>query len=239
MTFVDIKCLESLLIEGNELTIANESINEKLMNIGKKIINVVKSAIKVIISFISKIINVISSKAKNTKASVDAKLQGYTKINSGDLYAVIDVASSFMNTTQSYITHIFITQQKVDITYLANIGSKLRECENKVVNKTKIVEQKYKNKKCMIDANDADKLLKSFFELKEKFQNAYNKLSNIETAYRTLAYNDQHNANLYQNMIDDMNFIISKIQTMIGTFKICSEIIINSEYSYGKDTIIE
>ena len=146
MTFVDIKCLESLLIEGNELTIANESINEKLMNIGKKIINVVKSAIKVIISFISKIINVISSKAKNTKASVDAKLQGYTKINSGDLYAVIDVASSFMNTTQSYITHIFITQQKVDITYLANIGSKLRECENKVVNKTKIVEQKYKNK---------------------------------------------------------------------------------------------
>lgn len=237
MEFVDIKCLESLLIEGNELVIANESASEKLMNIGKKIVNVVKSAIKVILNFISKIINVISSKAKNTKESVNAKLQGYTKINSSDLYAVIDVASSFMITTQSYITRIFITQQKVDIAYLASIGTKLRECENKIVGKTRIVEQKYKNKKCIIDANAADKLLKSFFELKEKFQNAYDKLNNIETAYRTLAYNDQQNANLYQNMIEDMNFIISKIQTMIGTFKVCSEIITNSEYSYGKDTI--
>ena len=138
MAFVDIKCLESLLIEGNELVIANESASEKLMNIGKKIVNVAKSAIKVILNFISKIINVISSKAKNVKESANDKLQGYTKINSSDLYAVIDVASSFMITTQSYITRIFITQQKVDITYLANIGSKLRECENKAMLKLHI-----------------------------------------------------------------------------------------------------
>lgn len=61
MAFVDIKCLESLLIEGEEI-IATEGIGSAIVNAAKRAFSMIKKLIEFVIHMISNLINKLKSK---------------------------------------------------------------------------------------------------------------------------------------------------------------------------------
>lgn len=61
MAFVDIKCLESLLIEGEDL-IATEGIGSAIVNAAKRVFSMIKKLIDFVIRMISNLINKLKSK---------------------------------------------------------------------------------------------------------------------------------------------------------------------------------
>lgn len=84
MAFVDIKCLESLLIEGEEI-IATEGIGSKLASAANRIFGMLKNMINFVIRAISNVINKLKSKkpvsAKSNVNNSDNKSES-NKLNS-------------------------------------------------------------------------------------------------------------------------------------------------------------
>ena len=62
MAFVDIKCLESLLIEGEELSIANEELGSAIGGFLKTIINNIGNFFKVILNNLTSLLAKLKSK---------------------------------------------------------------------------------------------------------------------------------------------------------------------------------
>ena len=80
MEFVDYKCLESLLIEGEDL-IATEGLGSKLLAMAKGFVTVVQKFIGVIVKIVTNIISAIKRKISAAKSKVHEKMVNVIKLS--------------------------------------------------------------------------------------------------------------------------------------------------------------
>ena len=149
MEFVDYKCLESLLIEGENL-IAVEGIGSTVYNAVKSIFNAIHTFIKTIIRVITGIISKLKSK-KAVKTTNSVKTNNNNVNVSSDTSNTIPVDSTVKN---ERITYSSINKDKLKPAYADGNYLRFNSILNSIDNITAT---------CGIMINDCSYILKPFF----------------------------------------------------------------------------
>lgn len=238
MEFVDYKCLESLLIEGEDL-IATEGLGSKLLAMVKGFVTVVQKFIGVIVKIVTNIISAIKRKINSAKSKAHEKIVNAIKMSTKYTDDIINNANQFIRVAQLFITKVYLSHKEIDSNFVQSSASSMKEYENNIVTSANLMEKKYSNKKYTIDANVAETLINKLYELKEKYQAAYNKLDKLSDTAVNGMINDPANTQGYMNTIQNVSFINGSISNIIRAFNDASEIIINAQYIYGNPEIIE
>ena len=238
MEFVDYKCLESLLIEGEDL-IATEGLGSKLLAMVKGFVTVVQKFIGVIVKIVTNIISAIKRKINSAKSKAHEKIVNAIKMSTKYTDDIINNANQFIRVTQLFITKVYLSHKEIDNNFVQSSASSMKEYENNIVTSANLMEKKYSNKKYTIDADVAETLINKLYELKEKYQAAYNKLDKLSDTAVNGMINDPANTQGYMNTIQNVSFINGSISNIIRAFNDTSEIIINAQYIYGDPEIIE
>ena len=238
MEFVDYKCLESLLIEGEDL-IATEGLGSKLLAMVKGFVTVVQKFIGVIVKIVTNIISAIKRKINSAKSKAHEKIVNAIKMSTKYTDDIINNANQFMRVTQLFITKVYLSHKEIDSNFVQSSASSMKEYENNIVTSANLMEKKYSNKKYTIDVDVAETLINKLYELKEKYQAAYNKLDKLSDTAVNGMINDPANTQGYMNTIQNVSFINGSISNIIRAFNDANVIIVNAQYIYGDPEIIE
>ena len=238
MEFVDYKCLESLLIEGENM-IATEGLGSKLLAIVKGFISLIKGFIGSIIKIVTNIISAIKRKISAAKSKVHEKMVNAIKLSTKYTDSIINSANQFMRVVQLFITKVYLSHKEIDSNFVQSSASSMKEYENNIITSANLMQRKYSNKKYTIDADVAETLINKLYELKEKYQAAYNKLDKLSDTAVSGMINDPANTQGYMNTIQNVSFINGSINNIIRAFNDASVIIVNAQYIYGDPEIIE
>ena len=238
MEFVDYKCLESLLIEGEDL-IATEGLGSKLLAMAKGFVTVVQKFIGVIVKIVTNIISAIKRKINSAKSKAHEKLVNAIKMSTEYPNDIINNANQFIRVAQLFITKVYLSRKEVDDNFIQSSANNMKEYENKIVTSANLMERKYSNKKYTLDADVAESLSNKLYELKERYQTAYDKLDKLSDTAVSGMINDPANTQGYMNTIQNVSFINGSINNIIKAFNSASAIIINAQYIYGNPEIIE
>ena len=238
MEFVDYKCLESLLIEGEDL-IATEGLGSKLLAMVKGFVTVVQKFIGVIVKIVTNIISAIKRKINSAKSKAHEKIVNAIKMSTKYTDDIINNANQFMRVTQLFITKVYLSHKEIDSNFVQSSASSMKEYENNIVTSANLMQRKYSNKKYTIDADVAETLINKLYELKEKYQAAYNKLDKLSDTAVSGMINDPANTQGYMNTIQNVSFINGSISNIIKAFNDANVIIVNAQYIYGDPEIIE
>ena len=238
MEFVDYKCLESLLIEGEDL-IATEGLGSKLLAMVKGFVTVVQKFIGVIVKIVTNIISAIKRKINSAKSKAHEKIVNAIKMSTKYTDDIINNANQFMRVTQLFITKVYLSHKEIDSNFVQSSASSMKEYENNIVTSANLMEKKYSNKKYTIDVDVAETLINKLYELKEKYQAAYNKLDKLSDTAVNGMINDPANTQGYTNTIQNVSFINGSISNIIRAFNDANVIIVNAQYIYGDPEIIE
>lgn len=238
MEFVDYKCLESLLIEGEDM-IATEGLGSKLLAIVKGFISLIKGFIGSIIKIVTNIISAIKRKISAAKSKVHEKMVNAIKLSTKYTDSIINSANQFMRVVQLFITKVYLSHKEIDSNFVQSSASSMKEYENNIITSANLMQRKYSNKKYTIDADVAETLINKLYELKEKYQAAYNKLDKLSNTAVSGMINDPVNTQGYMNTIQNVSFINGSINNIIRAFNDASVIIVNAQYIYGDPEIIE
>ena len=238
MEFVDYKCLESLLIEGEDM-IATEVLGSKLLPIVKGFISLIKGFIGSIIKIVTNIISAIKRKISAAKSKVHEKMVNAIKLSTKYTDGIINSAIQFMRVVQLFITKVYLSHKEIDSNFVQSSASSMKEYENNIITSANLMQRKYSNKKYTIDADVAETLINKLYELKEKYQAAYNKLDKLSDTAVSGMINDPVNTQGYMNTIQNVSFINGSINNIIRAFNDASVIIVNAQYIYGDPEIIE
>ena len=238
MEFVDYKCLESLLIEGEDL-IATEGLGSKLLAMVKGFVTVVQKFIGVIVKIVTNIISAIKRKINSAKSKAHEKIVNAIKMSTKYTDDIINNANQFMRVAQLFITKVYLSHKEIDSNFVQSSASSMKEYENNIVTSANLMEKKYSNKKYTIDVDVAETLINKLYELKEKYQAAYNKLDKLSDTAVSGMINDPANTQGYMNTIQNVSFINGSISNIIRAFNDANVIIVNAQYIYGDPEIIE
>ena len=238
MEFVDYKCLESLLIEGEDL-IATEGLGSKLLAMVKGFVTVVQKFIGVIVKIVTNIISAIKRKINSAKSKAHEKIVNAIKMSTKYTDDIINNANQFIRVAQLFITKVYLSHKEIDSNFVQSSASSMKEYENNIVTSANLMEKKYSNKKYTIDADVAETLINKLYELKEKYQAAYNKLDKLSDTAVNGMINDPANTQGYMNTIQNVSFINGSISNIIKAFNDANVIIVNAQYIYGDPEIIE
>lgn len=238
MEFVDYKCLESLLIEGEDL-IATEGLGSKLLAMVKGFVTVVQKFIGVIVKIVTNIISAIKRKINSAKSKAHEKIVNAIKMSTKYTDDIINNANQFMRVAQLFITKVYLSHKEIDSNFVQSSASSMKEYENNIVTSANLMEKKYSNKKYTIDVDVAETLINKLYELKEKYQAAYNKLDKLSDTAVNGMINDPANTQGYMNTIQNVSFINGSISNIIRAFNDANVIIVNAQYIYGDPEIIE
>lgn len=238
MEFVDYKCLESLLIEGEDL-IATEGLGSKLLAMVKGFVTVVQKFIGVIVKIVTNIISAIKRKINSAKSKAHEKIVNAIKMSTKYTDDIINNANQFIRVAQLFITKVYLSHKEIDSNFVQSSASSMKEYENNIVTSANLMEKKYSNKKYTIDADVAETLINKLYELKEKYQAAYNKLDKLSDTAVNGMINDPANTQGYMNTIQNVSFINGSISNIIRAFNDANVIIVNAQYIYGDPEIIE
>ena len=174
MEFVDYKCLESLLIEG-ENSIAVEGIGSTVYNAVKSIFNAIHTFIKTIIRVITGIISKLKSK-KAVKPTNSVKTNNNNNVNvSSDTSNTIPVDSTVKN---ERITYSSINKDKLKPAYADGNYLRFNSILNSIDNITAT---------CGIMINDCSYILKPFFsnESEDEFTEIFEEMKEDIEKYMT------------------------------------------------------
>ena len=238
MEFVDYKCLESLLIEGEDL-IATEGLGSKLLAMVKGFVTVVQKFIGVIVKIVTNIISAIKRKINSAKSKAHEKIVNAIKMSTKYTDDIINNANQFIRVAQLFITKVYLSHKEIDSNFVQSSASSMKEYENNIVTSANLMEKKYSNKKYTIDADVAETLINKLYELKEKYQAAYNKLDKLSDTAVNGMINGPANTQGYMNTIQNVSFINGSISNIIKAFNDANVIIVNAQYIYGDPEIIE
>lgn len=233
MEFIDYKCLESLLIEGDE--IATEGLVDKAKSIFNKVINVLMSFLKYIINMIKKMIISIKNK-------INAKGKPYTvklKLKPNEVTTIMLEANIYSVALQRLINEIFglrggtMNTDKIhDYTY------KLKDYQKSVIENASWFYNKYNGKEYSISASTADTLLRELYDIQQKFEVAYAKVDKMAEMALNIMVSGQ-NEETFKNTYSILTTFVGGIQQVSKALTQVNTIIINAKYDYDKDQIIE
>lgn len=231
MEFVDYKCLESLLIEGEE--IATEGLTDKAKSILSKVINVLKSFLKYMINMIKKMIMSIKNKTKGKSYTVELN------IKASEVLDIVDEARNYSSSLQSLINEIYgLNGGTMSEDKIHDYVNKLRDYQDSVIEKVRQFHNKYNGEDYSITASAADVLLRSLYDIQQKFETAYDKVNKMAEMALGMSMSGQ-NAETFSNMYSIMNTFAAGIQQVSKALTQVNTIIINAKYDYGKNQVTD
>ena len=238
MEFIDYKCLESLLIEGEDL-IATEGLGSKLLAMAKGFVTIVQKFIGVIVKITTNIISAIKRKINSAKSKAHEKMLDAIKMSTKYTDDIINNANQFIRVAQLFITKVYLSHKEVDNNFIQSSANSMKEYENKIVTTANLMERKYGSKKYTIDADVAETLTNKLYGRRARYQSAYDELDKLSNTAVSGMINDPANTQGYMNTVQNVSFINGSINKIIKAFNSASEIIINAQYIYGNPEIIE
>ena len=197
---------------------------------------------KMLFAFIKIVTNIISAikrKINSAKSKAHEKIVNAIKMSTKYTDDIINNANQFMRVTQLFITKVYLSHKEIDSNFVQSSASSMKEYENNIVTSANLMEKKYSNKKYTIDVDVAETLINKLYELKEKYQAAYNKLDKLSDTAVSGMINDPANTQGYMNTIQNVSFINGSISNIIRAFNNANVIIVNAQYIYGDPEIIE
>ena len=185
------------------------------------------------------IISAIKRKINSAKSKAHEKIVNAIKMSTKYTDDIINNANQFIRVAQLFITKVYLSHKEIDSNFVQSSASSMKEYENNIVTSANLMEKKYSNKKYTIDADVAETLINKLYELKEKYQAAYNKLDKLSDTAVNGMINDPANTQGYMNTIQNVSFINGSISNIIRAFNDANVIIVNAQYIYGDPEIIE
>lgn len=233
MKFVDYKCLESLLIEEEE--IATEGLADKAKSIFSKVINILKSFLKYMINMIKKMIMTIKNKIKTKNKSYTVEL----KLKTSEVTDIMLEANNYSTSLQRLINEIYgLNGGTMSEDKIHEYVNKLRDYQDSVIEKARQFHNKYNGEEYSIAASAADALLRSLYDTQQKFEAAYNKVDKMAKMALDMSLSGQ-NAETFSNMYSIMETFAVGIQQVSKALTQVNNIIINAKYDYGKDQVTD
>lgn len=207
MAFVDIKCLESLLIEGEELSIANEGLGSAIKGLFSKIFQTIGKILKVISNLFKSIaVKLHNKKPVKTEESENTK-NNDKKVETVDNQFRASIVEDFNTSINNTLEFIVKTYQKY-ITNYYNYSSS-------------VMYEKYESEINKIEARTehAEELL---YSCKEKSENilALLKECNNKVYYSVSQKCSEYCMNTSKRIdeiIDKNNYVINKITNMYNS----------------------
>ena len=239
LEFIDYKCLESLLIEGEDL-IATEGLGNAIINIIKNAFRIIKKFFDIIIGSCRKLIQCIRQKiAKSKTTQVDKE---YKSIDVNDINHFIALvhnlnipmqnALSCFNKISNYNTKNEYISEKDNDDMNKAISSFLSECD-KIHNKRKEIEDKYKDRTYTITdsyadkvINELDKLIYDYHKTEESLTKCADKIDSLSNEFNSK--NNESSAKLYKTTSELAKTVSQSISLVNGSINDIVEIILNS-----------
>lgn len=233
MEFTDYKCLESLLIEGEE--IATEGLADKAKSVFSKVINVLKTFLKYVINMIKKMIMSIKNKIKTKGKSYTVELH----LKPSEVLDIVDEARNYSSSLQRLINEIYgLNGGTMSEDKIHDYVNKLRDYQDSVIEKARQFHNKYNGEDYSITASAADVLLRSLYDIQQKFEAAYDKVNKMAMMALDMSLSGQ-NTETFNNMYSIMNTFAAGIQQVSKALTQVNGIIINAKYDYGKDQVTD
>lgn len=176
MKFMDYKCLESLLIEGEDL-IATEGIGSNIKSFFKSIGNTIISIIHKFIGLIGKIITFIKNKGKTIHTDKETYLKAY-RLSSEAYPILLDVIRNTYNSVEMLSFSVFSINKHGSEFHDENIEH-AEMTYLKVVNKFTGLKSFVGNEKLYFYKDSRDHIMKVLNDSKDRFEKAEDKVRNM------------------------------------------------------------
>ena len=239
MEFVDYKCIESLLIEGEEL-IATEGFGNAIINIIKNAFRIIKKFFDIIIGSCRKLIQCIKQKIAKSKTTHVNK--EYKSIDVNDINHFIALVHNLniplKNMISSYIkisNYTIKNEQQSDEDHNNLIKSSREfssECD-KIHDKREEIEDKYGDGTYIIMDSYADKVMYELYNLIKDYQKSEETLNKCADKIDSLSNefnskNNESSAKLYKDTSELARSFSQSISLVNRSINTVIEIINNS-----------
>lgn len=235
MEYLDTKVLESLMIP-EETEIATESINIK--NVLTTILNFLKTAVNTMIKLVNKFIMAIKTKLKS-KTSSDSSAKG-KHLSESDFIPVLSGGETTANCIQALITEVYISRSGVNGDKIAQLVSTIKASVSRAdAGAEKMLNKTYGSDVYYINDKVAEKVLTKLFNLKEGYEKASDKLTELGKAALDAVMSHPEDREGYDNTLENVGYFKDNIFKMVKIFEKTQKIIINATYDYGHDSVID
>ena len=237
MEFVDYKCLESLLIEGEDL-IATEGLGSAISNAFYALFAAVKKFIGIVITICRTLIRFIHKAISSAVHLVTGKSE-QKQLKGSDVTNVFDYATFLMTDIQTVVNAVFV-KPEMDFMSLKMKIDNMRRNEALMINNTNKLLREYKGKKYTVNVDDADKWIDKLNTLLNKYENAYNKMNSLaESSKNEYDRNVQSGNTATADVLKNINSLSSQLTSIISeglkSLNSAKDIIIGGTYVYTKD----
>lgn len=239
MEFVDYKCIESLLIEGEEL-IATEGFGNAINNIIKNVFRIIKKFFDIIIGSCRKLIQCIKQKIAKSKTTHVNK--EYKSIDVNDINHFIALVHNLNIPLKNMISsYIKISNYTIKNEFLSdednnNLMKSSREFSfecDKIYDKRAEIVDKYGDGTYIIMDSYADKfmyelsnLIKDYQKSEETLNKCADKIDSLSNEFNSK--NNESSAKLYKSTSELAKSFSQSISLVNGSINIVIKIINNS-----------